>query len=111
MASTLYLESYVESTSSLPTELQRLLTTIKALDERSAILLEQVREASQAIIDMPPPTTRKMREEQVGPTGPSWHVVCALHVGAMLCKNQSVRLGQKGSAAVPSFHLWEVVSA
>lgn len=41
-SSTIYLESYIESTGSLPPELQRILTTIAALDERCLQLSESV---------------------------------------------------------------------
>ncbi|MEW5305346.1 MAG: hypothetical protein WDW38_005613 [Sanguina aurantia] len=41
-ASTIYLESYIESTGSLPPELQRILTTIQALDAKCLDLSESV---------------------------------------------------------------------
>lgn len=41
-SSTIYLESYIESTGSLPPELQRILTTISALDDRCLQLSENI---------------------------------------------------------------------
>lgn len=53
-STTIYLESYIESTSSLPTELQRVLTTIKALDEKCQGLQQELRESVAQLLQMPP---------------------------------------------------------
>eukprot|EP00899_Mesostigma_viride_P012258 jgi/Mesvir1/21032/Mv08080-RA.1 len=48
-----YLEDYVEAVSSLPSELQRLLNTMRELDERAAALRVQIAGACQECIAMP----------------------------------------------------------
>lgn len=65
MSSTLYLESYVESTAALPAELQRILTTIKTLDERAQDLLDTLKRNTEAIVALPPQGSRKAKEDQV----------------------------------------------
>eukprot|EP00877_Chromochloris_zofingiensis_P006372 jgi/Chrzof1/1989/Cz10g28300.t1 len=64
MSSTLYLESYVESTAALPAELQRILTTIKTLDERAQDLLDTLKRNTEAIVALPPQGSRKAKEDQ-----------------------------------------------
>lgn len=54
MATTIFLESYIESTSTLPAELQRLLITIKALDEKCLGLQQELQANVNALLQMPP---------------------------------------------------------
>jgi hypothetical protein len=62
---TLYLEQYVESTTTLPAELQRILNTIKFLDEKSNSLREVVAQQTDALVAMPGPGQRSPEQEQV----------------------------------------------
>eukprot|EP00198_Chlamydomonas_reinhardtii_P014339 XP_001703676.1 predicted protein [Chlamydomonas reinhardtii] len=50
----MYLESFVESTGTLPTELQRILNTIKALDEKCNDLSAEVQANTSALVSLPP---------------------------------------------------------
>lgn len=54
MATTIFLESYIESTSTLPAELQRVLNTIKALDEKCLGLQQELQANVNALLQMPP---------------------------------------------------------
>jgi len=62
---TLYLEQYVESTTTLPAELQRILNTIKFLDEKSNGLREAVAAQTDTLMAMPVPGQRAPEQEQV----------------------------------------------
>ncbi|GFR44204.1 hypothetical protein Agub_g5387 [Astrephomene gubernaculifera] len=53
-ANVMYLESFIESTGVLPTELQRILNTIKALDERCNDLSADIQANVQLLLVMPP---------------------------------------------------------
>lgn len=60
--SVLYLESYIDSTTSLPADFQRTLTTIKRLDEQSHDILQRLQHNMQLCQDLPPlHTMRKVR--------------------------------------------------
>lgn len=48
-----YLEGYIESTAQLPAELQRILNTIKVLDERSVELSDTIMRAVEAFLALP----------------------------------------------------------
>ncbi|KAL4433034.1 hypothetical protein ABPG77_006461 [Micractinium sp. CCAP 211/92] len=50
----IYLEKYIDSTTSLPAELNRILNSIKDLDERSDDLAAQIQENVEAVLRMPP---------------------------------------------------------
>lgn len=57
----LYLESYIDSTAGLPADFQRILSTIKRLDEESARLLARMKANVQRCQELPPMcTTRKV---------------------------------------------------
>ncbi|KAI3428684.1 hypothetical protein D9Q98_007507 [Chlorella vulgaris] len=49
-----YLEKYIDSTTSLPAELNRILNSIKDLDERSDDLAAQIQENVEMVLKMPP---------------------------------------------------------
>ncbi len=49
----MYLENFVESSTFLPPELQRILNTIKSLDERSMELLENIKRNVEAMTSVP----------------------------------------------------------
>ncbi|KAG2494428.1 hypothetical protein HYH03_007480 [Edaphochlamys debaryana] len=53
-ANVMYLESFVESTNSLPLELQRVLNNIKALDEKCNDLSAELQTNVQLLLAMPP---------------------------------------------------------
>mmetsp|Transcript_13668 Transcript_13668/g.29330 ORF Transcript_13668/g.29330 Transcript_13668/m.29330 type:complete len:420 (-) Transcript_13668:692-1951(-) len=59
----MYLEAYVESTASMPPELQRILNTIKALDEKCSDLSETLQHNVAVLISFPP-----MHAQRDGPT-------------------------------------------
>ena len=64
MTSTIiYLENFVESTTFLPVELQRILNTIKSLDERSMELLENIKRNVEALTNIPTVAGRSTPEE------------------------------------------------
>lgn len=66
MASTIiYLENFVESTTFLPVELQRILNTIKSLDERSMELLENIKRNVEALTNIPTTAGRSTPEEVI----------------------------------------------
>ncbi|KXZ53771.1 hypothetical protein GPECTOR_6g689 [Gonium pectorale] len=50
----MYLESFIESTGGLPLDLQRVLNTIKALDERCNELSAELQKDTAALLAMPP---------------------------------------------------------
>ncbi|PSC75473.1 PHD finger ING2 [Micractinium conductrix] len=50
----IYLEKYIDSTTSLPAELNRILNSIKDLDERSDDLAAQIQENVEAVLRMAP---------------------------------------------------------
>ena len=50
----IYLEAYIESTTALPPELQRILNTIKALDEKCADLTEVMGQSVSQLLSMAP---------------------------------------------------------
>ncbi|EFJ41980.1 hypothetical protein VOLCADRAFT_107495 [Volvox carteri f. nagariensis] len=52
-ANVMYLESFIESTGSLPTELQRILNTIKALDEKCNDLSSELQANVSVLLGMP----------------------------------------------------------
>ncbi|GLC34228.1 hypothetical protein PLESTM_000172000 [Pleodorina starrii] len=68
-ANVMYLESFIESTGSLPTELQRILNTIKALDEKCNDLSNELQGNVGLLLAMPPahqqPTLSPEYEELV----------------------------------------------
>ncbi|KAK9806927.1 hypothetical protein WJX72_007742 [[Myrmecia] bisecta] len=59
----IYLENYVESTGPLPAELQRILNTIKDLDERSQVLADMIRANVDLCLSKPSQATRKIGSE------------------------------------------------
>jgi hypothetical protein len=63
---TLYLEQYVESTTTLPAELQRILNTIKFLDEKSNALRDAVAAQTDTLMAMPMPAQRTPEQDAVG---------------------------------------------
>jgi hypothetical protein len=66
MTSTIiYLENFVESTTFLPVELQRILNTIKSLDERSMELLENIKRNVEALTNIPTVAGRSTPEEVI----------------------------------------------
>ncbi|KAI8468787.1 MAG: hypothetical protein J3K34DRAFT_515351 [Monoraphidium minutum] len=60
---TLYLEQYVESTTTLPSELQRVLATIRFLDEKTCGLRDAIAAQTEALVAMPPPGQRGPEQE------------------------------------------------
>lgn len=61
----MYLEQFVESTVTLPAELQRVLNTIKFLDDKSNALRDAVARQTDALIAMPPPGARTPDQDAV----------------------------------------------
>ncbi|KAG2434312.1 hypothetical protein HYH02_012334 [Chlamydomonas schloesseri] len=53
-ANVMYLEAFVEGTGTLPTELQRILNTIKALDEKCNDLSAEVQANTSTLLSLPP---------------------------------------------------------
>lgn len=70
-ATVLYLEQFVENATTLPAEVSRYLTLIKALDEKAEQLLANIKANSDQLMALPPLPTVK-REQQVGRRGAVW---------------------------------------
>ncbi|GIL85117.1 hypothetical protein Vretifemale_13747 [Volvox reticuliferus] len=72
-ANVMYLESFVESTGSLPTELQRILNTIKALDEKCNDLSSELQANVGVLLALPPahqqPTANPEYDELISRVG------------------------------------------
>ena len=49
-----YIDDFLDETGSLPAELQRLLSTMRELDERAAALQRQILSQAQLCLEMPP---------------------------------------------------------
>jgi len=64
-ANTTYLEAFVESVGSLPSELQRLLNTIKEIDDRTQTLLASVRDRTDFCLQLPSQSSRKATPDQI----------------------------------------------
>lgn len=62
----IYLEKYIDSTTSLPAELNRILNSIKDLDERSDDLAAQIQENVEAALKLPPAHSASTRSKAAG---------------------------------------------
>eukprot|EP00252_Welwitschia_mirabilis_P013901 TRINITY_DN3077_c0_g1_i1.p1 TRINITY_DN3077_c0_g1~~TRINITY_DN3077_c0_g1_i1.p1 ORF type:complete len:133 (-),score=19.41 TRINITY_DN3077_c0_g1_i1:502-900(-) len=60
----MYVDDYSEFSSTLPAELQRLLSTIRELDERSDVTLNQTREQTKHCTSLPAQSSSKATAEQ-----------------------------------------------
>lgn len=66
MAMVAYLENFIENTVGLPSDLSRLLNLIKALDDRTAEVMEAIKHTTEALASMQSVASRKgSAEEQV----------------------------------------------
>jgi hypothetical protein len=72
----MYLENFVESTTFLPPELQRILNIIKSLDERSAELLENIKRNVEAMTAVPFASGGQQIEEVGGLRRPASRPPC-----------------------------------
>lgn len=61
----MYLEQYVESTTTLPAELQRILSTIRFLDDRSNALRAMVAAQTEELVAMPQQGQRTPEQDAV----------------------------------------------
>ncbi|KAL3679453.1 hypothetical protein R1sor_022409 [Riccia sorocarpa] len=59
-----FVDDYLEYSSSLPAELQRLLSTMRELDERSQAMVNQLREMTKMCLSMPSQHSKKSTAEQ-----------------------------------------------
>jgi len=59
-----YVDDYLDYMSTLPAELQRLLTTMRELDERSQMMLGQTRDQTKYCLSFPSQSSKKATPEQ-----------------------------------------------
>lgn len=59
-----YVDDYLDYMSTLPAELQRLLSTMRELDERSQMMLSQTREQTKYCLSFPSQSSKKATPEQ-----------------------------------------------
>ncbi|MCO5556247.1 hypothetical protein L7F22_009796 [Adiantum nelumboides] len=59
-----YVDDYLEYSSSLPAELQRLLSTMRELDERSQTMISQTKEQTNYCLSFPSQHSKKATPEQ-----------------------------------------------
>lgn len=82
-ANVMYLESFVESTGGLPTELQRILNTIKALDDKCTDLSAELAANVSALLAMPPAWQASSTAPGQGPgPSPEYDELCARVAGS-----------------------------
>lgn len=86
LSTTTYLETFVESTVSLPPELQRILNTIKALDDKCLELSDIANNGTQQLLSLPP--------QQPGPADENRRVEQAQRMLLQFCE-EKVQLAQQ----------------
>lgn len=59
-----FVDDYLEYSSSLPADLQRILSTMRELDERSHVLMAQLKEHTRLCLTLPPQYSKKVSAEQ-----------------------------------------------
>eukprot|EP00227_Mantoniella_beaufortii_P013076 CAMPEP_0197590842 /NCGR_PEP_ID=MMETSP1326-20131121/12244_1 /TAXON_ID=1155430 /ORGANISM="Genus nov. species nov., Strain RCC2288" /LENGTH=145 /DNA_ID=CAMNT_0043156123 /DNA_START=1 /DNA_END=435 /DNA_ORIENTATION=- len=87
-----YLEKFVELSSALPTELQRVVHTIKDIDERLEALKAATKSRVDACIAMPSASSRQATEEGINATTKAKVEIETRHKNIMQLSTEKVRL-------------------
>eukprot|EP00897_Mesotaenium_endlicherianum_P009849 jgi/Mesen1/8893/ME000535S08205 len=97
-----YLEDFMGYTKSLPHELQRLLSTMRELDDRAQNLQHQIREQCRACLSMPPQHSKKTPPEQAEAAGLARKEIRANQEKSVALCTEKVLLAQQAHDLVDS---------